>query len=117
MYAVNLDNRFYRVFAVRTDKYGIDPLRDKLAEKLRAVTAYHLHEVTQDERGAPELISLREYGNEDFWWHILNYNAICRFRVIVEGMTLRIPDIGGIVGITNDRTADSSPSGENITII
>lgn len=117
MYEESENNRFYRVFAVTTDKFGIDPLLDRIALKLRDIKTYTNHEVTQDERGSPELISLREYDNEDFWWHIMTYNGICRFRSIVEGQTLKIPSLGSIVSITNDTPTDKRTSGVNITTI
>ena len=117
MYEFNASNRFHRVYAITTDKYGIDPLCDKVTPKLLLIQNYTNHEVTQDERGAPDLISLREYDTEDFWWHIMTYNGICRFRDIIEGKTLKIPTLGAIVSITNDASVEVSTLGYNeITI-
>jgi hypothetical protein len=116
MYAVDFNNRFFRVYAVTIDKYGIDPLLDKIVPKLLQITTYSNHPVVQDERGAPDLISLREYGVEDYWWHIMTYNGICRFRDITEGMTLRMPTLGSIIAVTND-VLIAQPSGSNIAII
>ena len=101
MYNPNYNNRFYRIYAIEVDKYGIDPLLDHLIPKLTALTSYTNHNVLMDERGAPDLISLREYGTEDYWWHIMAYNGITRFRTIVEGVTLKIPVLGDIIAITN----------------
>lgn len=117
MYELDTENRFHRVYAIVTDAHGIDPLRDKITHLVAAIKSYHNHDVVQDERGSPDLISLREYGSEDFWWHILTYNGICRFRDIVEGQTLKIPELGSIVSLTNDATSDVSPTGENIITI
>ena len=118
MYSIDLDNRFYRVFATTIDKHGIDPLLDRVAPKLREITVYKTHDVTQDERGSPDLISLREYGSEDFWWHILAYNGICSYRDVVEGITLKIPNLGDVVAITNDNTSDNpDQNAENIITI
>lgn len=115
-YVVDFNNRFFRIYSVTVDKYGIDPLRDKIVPKLNEVTSYSNHAVTQEERGAPDLISFREYGSEDYWWHIMAYNGICRFRDIVEGMTLRIPTLGSIVAVTNEVQL-AQPSGSNIATI
>ena len=113
MYSVDWNNKFFRAYAVTTDAYGIDPLLDKLVPSILKITTYTNHEVTQEERGAPDLISLREYSSEDFWWHIMTYNGICRFRDIVQGLTLKIPDIGSITAITNQKLVVQSTSGSN----
>jgi hypothetical protein len=114
MYDLKLSNRFYRVLAVTTDQYGIDPLLDKITPKILKVPTYSNHEVTQDERGSPDLISFREYESEDYWWHIMTYNGICRICDIVEGQTLKIPDYGSLVAITNDTVSDLSYQSERI---
>ena len=117
MYELNTENRFHRVFAIVTDKFGIDPLLDKVTPSLLAITSFINHDISQDERGSPDLISLREYGSEDFWWHIMAYNGICRFRDIVEGQTIKIPLLGAIVSLTNDASVESSSTGINTITI
>lgn len=117
MYELNLSNKFYRIFAVVSDKYGIDPLLDRVVPAILSVNAYTVHEVTQEERGSPDLISFREYGSEDFWWHILTYNGICRFRDVVEGLSLNIPDLGAMVAATNDAISDNPTPGLSSNII
>lgn len=114
MYTIDLDNRFYRVFSSTMDKLGIDPMLDRVVPHLRNIEVYTNHSVTQDERGSPDLISFRQYGTEDFWWHILAFNGICSYRDIVEGLTLKIPDIGAIVSITNDNTTDIVENSDHI---
>ena len=113
MYSVDWNNKFFRAYAVTTDKLGIDPLLDKIVPSILKIKYYTNHEVTQEERGAADLISLREYGSEDFWWHIMTYNGICRFRDIVEGLTLKIPDIGAITAVTNQILVVQNLSGAN----
>ena len=108
MYNLNLNNKFHRVFAITVDKHGIDPLLDKVVPRLRSITSYTNYEVKQDERGAPDLISFRAYGTEDFWWHIMAYNGICRFRDIVQGTTLKIPTLGALITITHDATSEKA---------
>lgn len=115
-YQVDFNNRFFRVYAVTVDKYGIDPFLDKIIPKLMNITMFTNHNVVMDERGAPDLISIREYESEDYWWHIMAFNGICRFRDIVEGLTLRIPDLGAIIAITNEVSLQSN-SGTKIAVI
>jgi hypothetical protein len=116
MYKIDMDNRFYRVFSITVDDYGIDPYLDKIVPKLQDIIAFTRHEVTQDERGAPDLISFREYESEEYWWHIMAYNGICRFRSIVEGMTIKIPDIGALIAITNDTVTDVPPATSRVVV-
>lgn len=116
MYQVDYNNRFFRVFAISTDAYGIDPLKDKIALKLLTIKTYTFHTVNQAERGAPDLISYEEYGKEDYWWHIMAYNGIYRFNQVVEGFVLKIPQLASIVQITNDSLTGSANSTATVTI-
>lgn len=116
MYQVDFSNRFFRVFAITTDAYGIDPLKDKIALKLLNIQTYTYHTVNQAERGAPDLISFEEYGKEDYWWHIMAYNGIYRFNQIVEGTVIKIPELASIVQVTNDALATESNSTATVTI-
>jgi len=99
-----LASKYQRVFSVTADQYGVDPLKDNLVPELLNVTAFHLHAVTQDERGSPDLISLREYGSDQFWWMILSYNGIGSYRLIVEGLTLKIPEYASLIAIVTHRS-------------
>lgn len=102
MYQVDYNSRFFRVMAITTDKYGIDPLKDKIAVKLLDIRTFTYHTVRQEERGAPDLISFEEYGKEDYWWHIMAYNGIYRFNEFIEGRVIKIPQLASIVQLTND---------------
>lgn len=101
-------NRFARYLHVESDAFGIDPLLDKLADKLSQVTEFTYHEVKQEERGAADLISLREYGTEDHWIIIWIINAIASPREIAEGMQLKIIPLGTIIDIYNQLQATPS---------
>lgn len=116
-YQVNYNSRFFRVHAIITDAYGIDPLKDVVVPKLLKITSYRNHSVTVAERGAPDAISYNEYGTEDYWWHIMAYNGICRYSDIVEGTTVKIPDLGSIITVTNDALSPSSTSATNTVTI
>lgn len=102
MMALDTDNRYLRAYALQTDQWGVDPLQDKLAFKISQIKSFSYHTVTQDERGAPDLISYREYGFHDLWWHILTFNRVFSYRQVVEGMVLKIPSIADIQSLTTD---------------
>lgn len=111
------NNKFYRVHAIGTDKYGIDPLKDSIVPRILAIEDYSVHLVTQDEKGAPDLISKKIFDTEDYWWHIMVYNGLCLYQDIVEGMSLRIPDIASIIQITTTTVNTNTSSSKNITVI
>lgn len=94
-----LASKYQRLYAVVTDDYGIDPLRDTLVPAILKITNYTIHEISQHERAAPDLISLQEYGTDQLWWFIMVYNGIGSYRDIVEGNALKIPDITSIISI------------------
>ena len=96
------NNRLLRAFACKVDSLGVDPLQDAIALRLLGITAFSTHQVTQDERAAPDLISFREYGTTNYWWHIIAYNQLISFREIVEGVVLKIPSQTEILSITTD---------------
>ena len=106
---MDYNNRFFRVHSIVVDAYGIDPLKDKMAERLGSITKWTPHVVTQAERGALDLISEIEYGTEDYWWHIQAYNGVCSWREVIEGLTLKIPDYGAIIALTTEMTQMSNP--------
>lgn len=114
---MKFNNKFFRVYAITTDRHGIDPFMDKVIPKIMSISRYAIHDVTADERGAPDLISYKEYGSEDYWWHILAYNAISSYRDVVEGISLRIPDLGSIIAITNQVLTENVQSTNNIAVI
>ena len=96
----DLSSKYQRVFSVVSDAYGIDPLLDTLVPLILNITVYTQHIVTQDERGAPDLISLREYGTDELWWMMLTYNGICSYTEVVEGVVLKIPDFPSLIALT-----------------
>jgi hypothetical protein len=95
----DLTSRYQRFFSITSDAFGVDPLKDKLVPEIMKIGSYTIHEVTQDERGAPDLISEREYGSDEFWWCLLTYNGICSWRSLVEGTTLRVPNLSALVAV------------------
>lgn len=98
----DLDSKYQRIFSVISDSHGIDPLRDRLIPLINAIPNYTQHLIKQDERGAPDLISEREYNTDEFWWIILAYNGISSYRTLVEGKVIRIPNIASIIQIVNE---------------
>lgn len=100
--APNFNVRYLRAYAIRADSLGIDPLLDYLVPKILEIRSFTTHKVTQDERAAPDLISLREYNRDSFWWHIIAYNQLISFREIVEGLVLKIPNKTELMVLTTD---------------
>ena len=108
-------SRYQRIFSVKVDSLGIDPLKDNLVPKIQAIRNYKVHEITQDERGAPDLISVNEYGSDEFWWMIMAYNGLGSYSDITEGRSLKIPDLGSLVSIVTQNA--SRPSMETVNTI
>lgn len=100
----DLTSKYQRIYSVVSDIHGIDPLKDTLVPEILKIKSYKLHEVTQDERGAPDLIALREYGTDQLWWMMMVYNGIGTYRNIVEGITLKIPDYGSLITIVTHQS-------------
>lgn len=111
-----LNSKYQRIHSVLSDKFGIDPLRDRLIPLINKIQSYETHQVQQDERAAPDLISERRYGSDEFWWIILAYNGISSYRTLVEGITLKIPNISTVVSIVTENSIRPSSVKRVITI-
>jgi len=75
------------------DKYGIDPLKDKLALNLDYITNYELITVSEDLEHRADLISALQYDRSDLDFIILEYNDLGHESEIVKGMDLKLPDL------------------------
>ena len=114
--AEQLDSKYDRFFSVVADKHGIDALRDKALSKLTEIQAFTPHIVTQEERGAPDLIAFRKYGTEKLWWIIMAYNGIASYRDIIEGVQLRIPALNSVVALITENSVSTNRVQRVITI-
>ena len=85
------------------DKYGIDPLKNKVAVAISQVNAYVLYNVNKSERGRPDLIAYNKYGDTNYWWIILMYNGLISFKELKEGITIKVPDFSQISKILSDQ--------------
>jgi hypothetical protein len=86
-----------RMRAVTMDDQGVDPLKDKVMDKLMSIKTYTSHTVSEEERGRPDLISYREYGKDvRHWWIIVAYNKLIHNSDIREGMVLKIPALSEV---------------------
>lgn len=112
----DMTSRYQRFFSITSDAFGVDPLKDKLVTEIMKIRDYKNHAVTQDERGAPDLISLREYLSDEFWWHILVYNGVGSYRDIVEGRDLRIPNMASVISIVTQNALRPNSVRRVITI-
>lgn len=115
--ANQLDSKYARLYSVKQDQYGIDPLGDKTLPKLLQIQTYRNHIVTQDERGSPDLIALREYGNQQLWWIIMGYNGIASYKDIVEGTNLRIPTYGSVVTVITENAVSGGNRPQRVITI
>ena len=111
-----LDSKYNRVYAITPDAYGVDPLLDKVVPSIQQITTHSLHEITADERGAPDLISLNVYGSIDYWWIILCYNGIGSYRTLTEGTTLKIPDLSSVIASVSQNSIRPNTVSRVITI-
>lgn len=116
MSTTDLASQFLRAASVVSDQFGVDPLLDKSVAFLSNISIYSNHTVRPDERGAPDLISFREYGTEDLWWVILAYNGIGSYTDILEGLILRIPDRASVTSTLSRNSTKNTRIQRVITI-
>lgn len=109
-------SKYQRLFSIKVDSLGVDPLRDTLVPLIQAIRQYSVHEITQDERGSPDLIAYNEYGSDEFWWMIMAYNGIGSYTQIAEGKAIKIPDFGSLVSIVTQNAMRPSRVARVITI-
>ncbi len=114
--AEQLDSKYDRFYSIVSDQYGVDPLKDKVMPSLLKISTFQPHIVTQDERGSPDLIALRQYGSEKLWWIVLAYNGIASYKDIVEGTQLKIPTISAVVEVITQNSVSSARTQRVITI-
>ena len=112
----NITSKYQRFFAIVSDRHGVDPLLDRIIPELNRIKNYTLHEILQDERGAPDLISLREYNTDEFWWMLLAYNGISSYRALVEGNVLKVPDMSSLISIVTENAIRPNRIQRTITI-
>ena len=107
----DITSKFQRVYSITADTYGVDPLKDRYIPLIMTIQTFTQHDVSQDERGSPDLISLREYKTDELWWVILAYNRIGKHSDIVEGVTLLIPNLPSVISILSRRDSVSGVAG------
>lgn len=99
-----LGSKYHRFYSIRSDIHGVDPILDKVCLAVHEITSYSTHTISEDERAAPDLIAIREYGSDAFWWIILAYNGIGSNKDLVEGRVLRIPDYASVIALITKNT-------------
>jgi hypothetical protein len=109
-------SKYQRVFSVQVDRLGVDPLLDRLVPRIQSIQQYTVHHITQEERASPDLISINEYGSDDFWWMIMAYNGIGSYVNITEGKSLKIPNFGALVAIVTENAIRPNKVSRVITI-
>lgn len=65
------------------------------------------HLVTDVDAHQPDLISYNAYGDESYWWLIMQFNRVFDpYRDVVSGMTLKIPNASQAFQILYQRVND-----------
>ena len=74
--------------------------------------SYTSHMISQDEEFAPDLISINSYGEEDYWWVIMQFNSI-QFPLtqLAAGTVIKIPNLNQVLAYLNT----NNPNSPNIT--
>lgn len=112
----DIASKYQRFFSIKSDAYGIDPLLDRLVPLIQAIQAYSIHEILQDERASPDLISINAYGSDEFWWMIMAYNGVGSYTALTEGRTIKIPDYASLISIVTQNAVRPNRIQRVITI-
>lgn len=60
--------------------------------KIQRPTTFYT--VTNDDLGRPDLLSLRIYGDQNYWWLLLEVNGVCDpYNELKEGDVLIVPSL------------------------
>lgn len=60
--------------------------------KIQRPTTFYI--VTNDDLGRPDLLSLRIYGDQNYWWILLEVNGVCDpYNELKEGDVLIVPSL------------------------
>lgn len=81
-----------RQLAVHADRFGIDPVRDKMASDIAKIVQYSDYTVSQDDVGNIPLVAFDHYNDVELYFVILEYNGIGNMFDIKAGDVIRIPD-------------------------
>lgn len=96
LFFLNLDNEYDKRYDLgkfmNYDEDGFDPLNSYMLEKISGIKSGGQFTVTSEE-GRPDIISNKIYGDTQYWWVILLYNAITSFDDLVNGMELKYPKL------------------------
>ena len=105
-----------REFAITVDRYGIDPLKDKIAEIVKNINSYEEHTISQDEVGHSGLLALKYYGDETLGYVILEYNALGHELNMEVGSTIKIPNLNAIKRKATATSGSGSPTKRTLSI-
>lgn len=76
-----------------TDSF--DPLTSSLWNEVDTLT-FQGYFIVQGEEFRPDTISYKLYGNTQYWWILMLYNAILSIDKIKSGVSLRYPTIASL---------------------
>jgi len=80
-------------FLEYTDNF--DPLNTAMFEDIKKL-AHGGDFIVTGEEGRPDLVSFKIFGDTQYWWVILLYNAKTNVDAIAEGDRLRFPDLNAL---------------------
>jgi len=94
---------FINLKRLRKNKDGeaVVSLTDKIIDNLAGVSLLYANKtVLADESCRPDMLALKWYGNKEYWWVILKYNAISNPYSLNEGMLYDVPDLASFLAKT-----------------
>jgi len=74
---------------------NFDPLTSSFLKSLKDLKYVGTY-VVQGEELRPELLSYRIFGNVQYWWILMAYNAINSHEDVVTGLVLKYPSLEDI---------------------
>lgn len=98
-----------REHSVVFDRYGIDPLKDKLALSLDLITDFSYVTVSEDLEHRADLISALQYDRSDLDYVILEFNDLGHESELVKGLDIKIPNLRQVLQIIS-RNKKTTPS-------
>lgn len=88
-----------RQHSVVFDKFGIDPLKDKVALNIDSITEYDLVTVSEDLEHRADLISALRYDRSDLDFVILEFNDLGHESELVRGLDIKIPNLSQVLQV------------------
>lgn len=89
--------------AIHVDRFGIDPLRDKVSEALHKITDYQEHLIAYSDVGNIDTLAYSYYKNASLGFVLLDYNGLGHEMQMEVGKMLRIPNKQQVMALFSDK--------------